>query len=885
MNAPVTWLLLRRFTLRHWRQAPRSSLVLVCILALGVAVFVSIRLANRAAVASFAHFTETLTGQSDYIISAPAGTLPESILPELRRALGARPVDIVPIVEATAALPAPPGDAHRFGRATYILLGADLPGLANLDAGASSGQGFFDQENAGDGDTGTADRGGDDAGRFWQVYENGPQVWVSSEFRPRVPRQLTLVVNDRVVTLPVAGVIPEEREGVKVPATLLVMDRGQLQRLVGKTGRIDRVEFIIEKGPDALMESRRAELRELLEYISHGRWRVTTPGARRETAETMTRAFRLNLTVLSLIALLVGLYLIFQSLDGAVVRRRAEIAVLRALGVEPGVIQRVWLAESAVLGIVGGAAGVLLGWAGAQLAVRAVGQTVNALYFSTTVRAASLAPSEIFLGMALGLAASMVAGWWPARLAARTPPAQILPRTAPAAPLAQWRRRVALGAGALFAGVCCAQLPPWRLAGAARFPLAGYAAALCWIVGGGLLCGWLLPVLARALRTLGGAGVPARLALSHLRAPSGRHLLAVAALHCAVGMAAGMAILVASFELTVREWVARALQADIYIASDGAQSASAESEISPAVADQLAGEPEVATAARLTAYPLELDNISTLLTGSDLAIVHARSDLPWVQPPRNDAVWDVTRNGSFALVSEAFAERFRRRRGDIVTLPTPTGPRRLEIAGVFADYGNERGSLLVDRAHLRDWFGEDRVSNVSLWLKPGADPEAFRAALAAKFPGLSIFTNIKLREEVLRIFRQTFAITYSLEIVAVLVAVAGLALTLMSILLDRRAELTTLRALGLSRRELAVAAALEGASVAAAAVTGGLVLSAALGWLLIYVINKQSFGWTLGFYVPAPQLAGLAIAVIATGAAVSFGVGWWGADLPADREE
>jgi putative ABC transport system permease protein len=265
--------------------------------------------------------------------------------------------------------------------------------------------------------------------------------------------------------------------------------------------------------------------------------------------------------------------------------------------------------------------------------------------------------------------------------------------------------------------------------------------------------------------------------------------------------------------------------------------------------------------------------------------MHARSDLPWVTPPRDPAIWQAERNAGLALVSEAFVERFRKKPGDTLRLPTPSGVRPVVIAGVFADYGNERGSILVDRTHLKAWFSDARVTNVSLWLKPGVDADTVRAELVREFPGLAMFTNVKLRGEVLRIFRQTFAITYALEVIAVLVAVIGLALTLTSVLLDRREELTTLRALGFTRRELAGAAALEGGVVAAAAVAGGLVLSVALGWLLIYVINKQSFGWTLGFAVPWGQLVALAGAVVGTGVVVSYFVGRWGADLPADREE
>jgi putative ABC transport system permease protein len=350
-------------------------------------------------------------------------------------------------------------------------------------------------------------------------------------------------------------------------------------------------------------------------------------------------------------------------------------------------------------------------------------------------------------------------------------------------------------------------------------------------------------------------------------------------------MAAGMAILVASFELTVRGWIVRSLQADLYIASAGAQSASTDNFISAVAADRIAAHPAVAAAARFTAYPLSLDDIPTLFTGTDLALMHARSDLPWVTPPRDSALWDVTRNAGLALVSEAITERFGKKRGDILRVPTPAGVQTLTIAGIFADYGNERGSIMVERAHLRAWMGDDRVTNVSLWLKPGVDADGVRSELLGEFSGLAIFTNVKLRAEVLRIFRQTFAITYALEVIAVLVAVVGLALTLTSVLLDRRVELTTLRALGFTRRELAGAAALEGGVVAAAAVAGGLVLSVALGWLLIYVINKQSFGWTLGFAVPWGQLAALAGAVVATGVVVSYFVGRWGADLPAQPEE
>jgi putative ABC transport system permease protein len=289
------------------------------------------------------------------------------------------------------------------------------------------------------------------------------------------------------------------------------------------------------------------------------------------------------------------------------------------------------------------------------------------------------------LGLGLGLGASLVAGWWPARLAASTPPAQVLPRGAPPAAGGRWQRSFALGAGCVVLGVALAQLSPLRLDGGGRFPLAGYAAAFFWIFGGGLMAGWLLPLAARGARLWGVAWAPARIALSHLRRPSGRHRLSVAALHCAVGMAAGMAILVASFELTVRGWIVRSLQADLYIASAGAQNASMDNFISAAAADRLASHPAVADAARFTAYPLELDGIPTLLSGTDLGLMHARSDLPWVTPPRDPVIWQAERNAGLALVSEAFVERFGKKPGDTLRSLRPRTIRLL-LSGVTANF-------------------------------------------------------------------------------------------------------------------------------------------------------------------------------------------------------
>jgi len=863
----IALLLLRRFSLRHWRLAPGQSALLVLILALGVAVFIAVRLANQSAVASFTNFTTTLVGQSDWVIEAPAGPLSEGVLAELRAALGARPVDLIPVVETTAGRPLPSGDTPSLERQTYTVLGIDLIAAANLPGARAASRSFLGSR---------AD--------FWGDFRAGPRLWVPPALAGE--KSLRLVIDDAVVDLPIAGLLPAAPGAPAFPDNLLVMDLPRLQVLADKVGRLDRVELVVAPGPR--IEERRAELGAILTRLGRNgeRWLVRTPGVQRATAEKMTSAFRLNLAVLSLIALLVGLFLILQALDGAVVRRRGEIAILRSLGVGEGTIRGTWLLEAALLGLLGGATGLALGWLAAQAAVQVVGRTFNALYFATTVHAAALHPGDGWTALLVGVGASVAAGWWPAREAARTPPAQILSRAgAPAAGAWLWRRPWA-GLALAATGIILVRLPPLRFAGGVRFPLAGYAAALAWIVGGGMIFASALPALAARIRRLGARSAPLRVTVGHLAHPSSRHRLATAALICAIGMSAGMAILVASFETTVRGWVARALQADIYLYSAGAHSASAENRIPAATWRVLARHPGVVQAWVLADYPLQYgEGAPAVLSGTDLELIPARASLPWVAAPRDAAVFDPARNSGLALVSESFADRFDLHRGDTLRLPTPAGVKALVIAGEFSDYGNERGTVMVERSHLAGWLGDDSATHLSLFLRPGINPEAFRAQLRREYPGLQVFTHSTLRNEILRIFRQTFSITYALELIGVVVSVAGLALAMASVLLDRREELTTLRALGFTHREIALAGSLEGACLALWSIVGGLALSLALGWLLIHVINKQTFGWTLGFAIPGWSLALLAALVAGTGWAVSYAVGRWSADLPADREE
>ncbi|MEZ0389732.1 MAG: ABC transporter permease, partial [Verrucomicrobium sp.] len=840
-------------------------------LAMGVAVFLSIRMANRAALSGFSNFTELITAESDFIVQASAGPLSEGALMEIRAALEPFPAICVPVIETTAAPPRKQDETAGLSqRETFTLYGLDLVALQNVGAAK-----------------GSASTLANDGLQSLSALGKSNAVFISAALaRHRgleLGRPFPLVLQDKSLTLEVTGIMPDRDEAVKMPETFLLMDLPALQRLLERQGSLDRVEIVLENG--TLAQQARPEVRKLMETLADQRWRLASPANRRESASVMTRAFRWNLGILSMLALIVGLYLVFQALDGAVVRRREEIGVLRSLGVEPQALQWAWLAESLLLGVMGAVLGGLLGWAGALGAVKLVGQTVNVLYHTTHTQSVGFTGEDGLVALTLGIGASLVAGWWPSRQAALTPPAQLLSRHMPQPAARHRSRQVWLGVFwvALAAGLSLA--PPLRLEGGGRFALAGYGAALCLVLGGGLLAGASLQWVGRFLQPLARYSGPVRLAASHLRRASSRHRLAVAALLCAVAMTAGMAILVGSFDRTMRGWINRTFQADLYVSSDGAQSATAQNRILPGTWRAIGALPEVQELNGICFLPVQLPGGDTILAAGDLGFMQRHADMAWMQAPQSEAIHDATQNESLCLVSEAFCERFQKKRGNQVSVPTPAGAKVLTIAGVYSDYGNERGTIIVDRAHYSRWFTDDSVSRLAVQLKPGSDAGAIRARLLQEYPGLSVFTNAHLRTEVMRIFRQTFAITYALELIGVIVAVVGLGMTLASVLLERRAELTTLRALGMTRDEMARATMMEGVFLALAGTVCGLLVSVALGWVLVFVINKQTFGWTLQFTLPWMPMAVLAAMVLTSAAVVSWATGRWGADLPADREE
>lgn len=841
-------LILEKCALRHWRLAWRQQVMLMLILALGSGVYLAMRLANRAALSGFEQFTSGITRQADFTITGTTGSLSENWLREMRDGLEERPVHLLPVIEETV-MPFEEGKTVEIGSGvTWKLVGTDFVSLLNLRGEAPAG--LMGDVKAAEG------------------------VFVSAKLHKAVGDVIRLVMHEQVVSLRVAGVVTEQPGVPTLPETMLLMDLPAAQKLMQREAKVDRVEVVVTHGeafPDL-----REETGEVLSKLANQRWQVSGAEDRRALAGTMTEAFRLNLTILSLLALFVGGYLIFQALDGVVIRRREEIGVLKSLGVTDAVIQRAFLIEALLLGVIGGGLGLLVGWLGAQAAVGGVSKTVNALYGASSVQSADLHFGEAGLSMSIAIVTSLIAAWWPAREASRTPPVHMLGRKAAVFSGGGWWRAEWLGWALMAVAMLLAQLGAWRLSGGTRVPLAAYAAALCWLLGTSLVAAKLMGWMRQIGRMFD--HVTLRLGLSHLRRPTVRHRFAVAALASAVAMTAGMAIMVSSFDGTMRGWIERSMKADLYVSSAGAQSASSTHQISAATIDKLRAMPEVTEVATLRARGITLKGAPTMVLGVDGPFTQRQDAYAWVKEPGELEWW----SDEGAIINESFAERFEVDAGDELELP---GGHRVRIRGIQADYGNERGAVTISEATFREWFEGEMAWRVALMLKPGVDAEAVAKRLAEAHPGLSVFTNAHLRREALRIFRQTFSVTYALEVIGVFVAVAGLGLALASLLLERRADLSTLRSLGMTGRQIAATSAWEGAGVAMAGAVMGLISGGWLGWLLIYRVNKQCFGWTLSFAMPWGQMIGLLMAVVGVGALVSAMVGKWAAKMKWEEKE
>ena len=824
--------------LRKWTQDPLLPIILVIIIAVGVATFFSVRLANRAAVNGFSLFTESLTGESDITIRSPSGLFDESLIIEISKATGNLPAHFYPIVETSGFHEDQP----------IKIVGIDLVSLANFSSITSQAPSI------------PLNNLNDDGLNFQKIIFLSEKYLILNKLNK--DDQLEIKHNNLTQSYKISGAIKNTPFRPKVPLNLALMDLQEAQKIDSLEGKISRIEVFIPDGPlkDDIITKTRARL---TDWAKSSEFIIESAEDQKKATTEMSSAFRLNLTILSCLALMVGTFFILQSMEASIIRRRKEIAILRSLGIPPSNIFKLWLSESLIIGVLGSTLGVFFGYLLAQGVVRAIVTTVNQLYYDITTSGASMNWNEATIALIFGIIVSIVAGYLPAREAARVEPASVS-QTGSSEGGSLLFLTPKFGLILLFVGYIFTFIPAIVINGK-PIAIGGYLSAIFIVVGWGVFSTMLFRPITKIL-----PNSPSCLyAKSQFRNPKGRHRLATIAIVAAFGMSAAMGILVSSFDKTLNAWINQVLRADVYIAASKGNTTSSDMFIPNEKWSRLSDNIKVEGMDLLRQISINYKGKKIWLAGTERNNRSERKlQLSWIEKPNQEKLSDGE-----SWISEPMMRKFSLKPGNIIEIPTPSGFKRLTIKAVYADYSNETGTVMVNRKFIERFYNDKSVTNVAVYLNPETDANSWVNSIQKEFPNLFIRTNKKLRTESLEIFKQTFSVTYALETIAILIAVIGLGLTMTGLLLERKNELMNLRQIGTSRKEIAKSAMFEGLTLSIVGSLGGIALSLSLGWLLINKINVQSFGWTLNQSIPAISILALFLTMLLISAAVSWAVG------------
>jgi putative ABC transport system permease protein len=798
----------------------RLSLSVLAI-ALGVALGYAVQLINQAALNEFAAALQTLSGEADLAVRGPRAGFDESLYPRLAK-----------LPEVAVASPVLEVEARLPGRREPLkILGLDLFRAARIQPFLSAGE-------------------GGDRLDFLRPDRIFLSAAASESLGLKKGDALSVQVGLRVLSLQVAGVLGESRR-----QRFAIIDIGAAQVIFLRSGYLNRIDLRLRPGADPERVAGR-----LRTEIPPGTL-IERPDADVERSGALSRAYRVNLNVLALVALFTGGLLVFSAQALAVVRRRAQLALLRVLGMTRRALVAMLLAEAAVIGAMGALAGIALGHAGAAFVLQRFGAELGGGYFRGLEPTLTLGWPALALFFSLGILAAVLGSLAPALEAAGAGPASALKAGDEERALARLQP-VWPGLAVLLAGAALTQAGPVR-----GLPLFGYGAIALLLVGTVMLMPRIAVLGFRAAPLLG--PLSARIGLAQLRGAPGQAGVSLAAIVASVSLMVSMAIMVASFRQSLDEWLERMLPADLYLrAGPGSDTAFL------SLADQqtiaaLAGvrRAEFLRSQRLIVAPdrppLTLLARAVEAEGRLPPLLGAAHALKPGDPP---AAW----------VSEVASDLYGWRPGAVIELPLGGRNARFTVAGIWRDYARQQGAVLIERYEYLRHTGDAYANDAALWLAPGADPGSLTREIQARVAGgtnLEIAGPGEIREGSLRVFDRTFAVTYALEAVAVVIGLFGLSSSFGALVLARRREFGVLRHIGMTRRQIAAMLAAQGLLVSALGLAVGLTLGWVISLVLIHVVNRHSFHWGMEVHLPWQLLAEFVavMLVLATCTAIASG--------------
>ncbi|HYG74305.1 MAG TPA: FtsX-like permease family protein [Planctomycetota bacterium] len=877
-----------RCLLSYWRAHRLQFAISLFGVALGVAVVTAMDLANVSALASFRESVKTVTGKATHQIVAAEGNftsgVPEElfakvatvpgviaaapaieahgiILPSAGAVLGNTPEEERRAVGEGNGLPSPRARSARVG---------PLPGGERENGGAAEtehvvsgtvvrilGVDPFSEEDFREG-KGVDVKFGEGSLKDWMLRDDGVVLpdHLATRIGVKIGDTVTLLHSSRRHTLRLIGTYASSDKFTRGSDDLMLMDIAAAQERFGiAPGMLSSIDLILppaETAPDKLV---REEIVQRIRALLPAGIVLQRPSERAARTEALLEAFQLNLTALSLLALVVGIFLIYNTLTVAVLQRVPIIGTLRCLGVSASDVRRAVMFEALLLGMAGSLLGLLAGRALAGIFLERVGGVVSDLYAYITAFSVLDDRAALLKGLALGLIASLAGAWFPAREAGSVSPVSVLRRSrAEHKAQRSWKVLALAGIACFITAVLLALAP-----GAS--PVPGLAAAFALALGGALCSPGVTrlfsqrsaELMRRAFGTLG------LLAARGISTNLSRTGLAVGALGMALSMTIGVALMVASFRSTLDRWMDQSLHADLYLRPAGPSLMRHRAFVPPEMLEQLRKRSEVEAIDTYRGRDIVLpaagnsaDGMLALVVATDTKVTfgRGRSRFPFYAGDP-DSAFEGLQNGQ-VIISESLARKQNLSLGDELSIPALTSgsERTLRIAGIYYEYATDRGVISMDVKTYASIFGDARANSVSLYLKPGTDLDATREALRADIGaagGLYIFSNRTLREEAFRVFDRTFAITSQLESLSLAVGLAGILSALLALLRERSTDFALLRALGLPLKGLSKLIVFEGLLLGVVAFLVACVLGPALSFLLINVINVRAFGWTIFF--------------------------------------
>jgi putative ABC transport system permease protein len=805
---------------------------------LGIAVYSSIRLANETATASFSTSAAQVLGSSNIAISSSTNEVSEALIPELLKfdSLGS----LLPYDERFVSAKSANGEDLGI----IQVVGIDM--LANYD-----GLDFSSTERT-------------------EKSTNSPENEKSRAIITEMLQEpIAAIATSELGESPTIFLMSDTKElPLRVLASLsppsgiskrtIFLDISKFQEIFNSYGKVNRLLLRAKSSSD------KQPLREAVEQLLEAPHYISDINEQKRHAEKLTEAFRLNLHFLAGISLLVGALLIYNTVSYIILKHRRDFGILRSLGAKPKTLIQITLLACLFMGLTASVLGLTLGFFLSQLSVRAVVATISTLYTPIIAKSPLISTSLLIECLIIGPFIALLGGLLPCLEIRAVTPRENL--------------------GYLnYENSYRRMLPLFTVIGLVTLALSyastsselididvrlGFWSPLFCVIGSCLLLPQAIVILNAWFRKLLGKRFPVEilLAIDHITMTLRRNVVAISAMMIALGMFIGLSIMISSFRQTVTQWIQHITPADIYISSPYAIRGEQRGFLPVSLAEKAALSPHVDEIDWIASRKLNYKNRPILVAGIRFNVAFRHRRLMLRETLSESDIAQLLSTNDSVLVSEAFANRFGLGTGDLVNLPTNVGSKEWRIAGVFYDYSSDQGIVYIPHERYSTLYGETRIQGLSLYLKDSNTKtlESTINAIRQSYPNdaLMIRANLKLRQEVLAVFDKTFQITYALQAIALLISTVTILNTILMLLLERSREFGVLRAIGASRKQIVAMIRTESLLIGGFSLVAGLIVGLFLAIILVFVINRYFFAWSMDFVIPSYLLIGTSLATL-----------------------